>query len=786
MPEKKPRKPRRSSAKPAPAKKPTPRQRSGWLRSLRRWLLLSLAGVLLLAVLYGVYLDQVVRVRFEGKRWSLPARVYARPLELYVGAPISVQMLRDELDALGYARRRHPNRPGAYSYYKERFLLRSRRFRHWDGEEASRYLEVVFANDRIHSMKLAASGAAVPLIRLQPPLIDRIYPAHHEDRILLRREDLPKLLVDALLAVEDRQFYQHHGLDPWAILRALWRNLRAGRVVQGGSTLTQQLVKNFYLSNERSLIRKLNEAAMSLLLDWRYDKDDILEAYANEIYLGQDGKRAIHGFGLGSSFYFNRPLAELDLPRIALLVGLIKGPSYYNPRRHPQRALQRRNLLLGLLAQHGVISAAQADAAQAAALGVDASKRNKDGRFPAFMDLVRQQLQRDYREQDLRSEGLSIFTTLDPRLQAVVEQTTATRLSSLERASAVAKLETAAVLADVQSGEVLALSGGRRPAYSGFNRALDALRPIGSLIKPVVYLEALGKPRQYTLISLLKDKPVSLKLAHGKRWQPQNFDGKNHGAVPLYQALAHSYNLSSVHLGLDIGLERVLQRLRALGAEGDLAPLPSLLLGAISLSPLNVAQIYQSIASGGFKAPLRAVRAVTDGRGKPLRRYPLEMQQVADPAATYLLQWAMQRSVEEGTARALAKQLPAGLRVAGKTGTTDDYRDSWFAGFSADKIAVVWIGRDDNQPAGLSGATGAMRLWGDIMAASATESWAPGLPRGVVERWVRPVEGRLADAQCDAVVRVPFVHDSAPRQDADCLSARDKANEAGFFQRFFQ
>jgi len=358
------RKPPRRAKTRSKKSKPSTRGRGGF--RLRRWLFLLLLFVGLAGGLYLIYLDQVVRVSFEGKRWALPARVYARPLELFVGRPLRVESLETELSLLGYARVRHPDRPGAFSSYKGRVLLRTRAFRFHDGMQPSRYLELKLADGVLRSLKDAGSGRDLDLERIEPALIANIYPSHNEDRILVRHDGLPELLVQTLLEVEDRHFHDHHGVDPVAILRALWSNLRAGRVVQGGSTLTQQLVKNFYLTSERSLVRKVNEALMAVLLEWRYSKEQILEAYANEIYLGQDGPRSIHGFGLASRYYFNRSLAELETHQFALLVGMIKGPSYYNPRRHPERAKKRRDLVLDILASRGVIDAGQAKRARAA------------------------------------------------------------------------------------------------------------------------------------------------------------------------------------------------------------------------------------------------------------------------------------------------------------------------------------------------------------------------------------------------------------------------------------
>ncbi|MCB2261556.1 MAG: transglycosylase domain-containing protein [Candidatus Thiosymbion ectosymbiont of Robbea hypermnestra] len=339
------------------------------LRVVGRWVLLLLVAAGLAGVVYGVYLDGAVRTKFEGKRWALPARVFARPLELYVGRPLSVETLVGELGRLGYRRVRSPNHAGTYARQGGHFLVHTRPFRFWDGSEPERVVALRLQDGRV--TRLAdADGAELALVRLDAVLIASIYPTHNEDRVLIRGAELPRLLVRTLLAVEDRSFFEHRGVDPWAIARALWRNLRAGGVVQGGSTLTQQLVKNFYLTDERTLARKLNEAAMALLLELHYGKAEILEAYANEIFLGQDGKRAIHGFGLASRFYFNRALDELGIAETALLVALIKGPSFYHPRRYPERARQRRNLIVDVLREQGVIDATQAAAAKRAPLGV--------------------------------------------------------------------------------------------------------------------------------------------------------------------------------------------------------------------------------------------------------------------------------------------------------------------------------------------------------------------------------------------------------------------------------
>lgn len=709
------------------------RRRRGIGGFLFRWVLLILVGVGLAGTLYSIHLDRVVRGKFEGQRWALPARVFARPLELYADRPLLGDQLQAELDRLNYRRTAAPDAPGSYSRDGERFLIRTRSFRFWDGEEPAYALKVDLVEGRVAELEDASGGPAPALVRLDPMLIASIYPTHNEDRVLLRRKEIPDLLIRTLIAVEDRSFYRHVGVDPRGIARAAFSNVRAGGVVEGASTLTQQLVKNFYLTADRTFERKINEALMALLLERRYSKDEILEAYANEIYLGQDGSRAIHGFGLASSFFFNKPIEELGIPETALLVGMVQAPSSLDPRRRSEAALKRRNLVLDLMARDGVISPADAAAAKGAPLGIAEGGGRPVGEYPDFISLVRRQLQRDYREEDLRSEGLNIFTTLDPLVQSEVEKSLPARLSDLEKSRRMkaGSLEAAAVVTSVAQGEVLALAGGRESGYAGFNRALDSVRSIGSLVKPAIYLAALSEPERYSLTTSLQDTPVSMRVGD-KIWAPKNYDRRVNGAVPLHRALSSSLNLATVHLGLSVGITEVTETLYRLGAQRRISKVPAMLLGAVSLSPLEVAQVYQTIAAGGYRAPLRAIREVMDPNGRPLNRYPLAVEAVVDPRAAYLTTWAMQRVVTHGTARWLGDKLPEAMTMAGKTGTTDEMRDSWYAGFSGDKVAVVWVGRDDYQPMGLAGGTGALRVWGDFMLAIPNEPLSDVPPDGVV------------------------------------------------------
>jgi len=731
---------------------------------MRPWLgwalKLSLVGLVVLAV-FAVYLDAVVQEKFSGKRWTVPAKVYARPLELFVGQKLAKDDFLKELDALGYRRENAVAGPGGVSVAGNNIELHSRGFQFYESTEPAQRVRVRFSGDYVAGLT-QAGGGNLAVARLEPLLIGGLYPAHQEDRVLIKLDQVPPYLVETLVAIEDREFFNHFGVSPKGIARAVWINATAGQLRQGGSTLTQQLVKNFYLTNERSLSRKATEAMMAVLLELHYDKKDILEAYLNEVFLGQDGQRAVHGFGLASQYFFSQPLSELKLDQVALLVGMVKGPTYYNPRRNPERALERRNLVLDVLAEQGVASVEEVEAAKQKPLGITRRGSLADSSFPAFLDLVKRQLREDYQEQDLTEEGLRIFTSFDPILQLKAESALADTLKRLSGRKGVDQVEAGMVVTSPESGEVQAIIGSRQPRFAGFNRALDAVRPIGSLIKPAIYLTALERPSQYTLTSLLEDQPFSIKGANGQVWSPQNYDRKAHGTIYLYQGLVNSYNLSTAKLGLEIGVPDVLKTLNRLGVEQEWPAYPSMLLGAGGLSPMNVANMYQTLANGGFNTPLRSIRNVLTADGQPLKRYPFQIQQRFDSGAIYLLQNAMQRTMSEGTGRSVYSQLPRSLALAGKTGTSNDSRDSWFAGFGQDVLAVVWLGRDDNGPTPLTGATGALQVWTDFMRKADPLPLDMPVPDNVVQAWIDATSGQGTDPSCPNAVQMPYIRGSQP------------------------
>ncbi len=759
--------------------------RHGWALA-RLWLWYGLGVVTLIALLWVLYLNHVVQDKFEGKKWSVPARVYARPLELYQGLALTSELFEQELLAIGYRPVERVSGPGQYARQRSggtsTYQVYSRGFEFWDQHESARRFELSLASGRVSALR-DASGDPLPLMRLEPEEIGGIFPAHGEDRLLVRLEDVPPRLGETLLAVEDRNFLDHHGISFSGIARAAWANLRAGGVVQGGSTLTQQLVKNFYLTHERSFSRKIQEAIMAVLLDWHYDKAEILETYINEVYLGQSGAQGVHGFALGAQHYFRQPLSELDTSQTALLIALVKGASYYNPWRHPERALERRDLVLKVMAREGLIDAATLRQAREAPLGIVPSGDYNLQSYPAFIDLVKRQLSRDYREEDLQSEGLRIFTSLSPMVQRRAERVMSERVHRLEQDYGIEGLQGATVVTSVGAGEVLAMVGDRNARSSGFNRALDARRPIGSLVKPFVYLTALEQPEQYGPATLISDEPVTVEAKNGQRWQPRNASLESHGEIPLYLGLVNSYNQATARLGMELGLESVYQTLRRAGFDGHIPGVPSILLGAVEMTPTEVAGIYHTLAAEGVYTPLRAIREVLTAEGEPLRRYPLSVEQRFSTEGSFQLQYLLQLVLREGTGKQVYQQFPEDLALAGKTGTSNDQRDSWFAGFSGQHLAVVWLGRDNNKETPLSGSTGALQVWADLMGELPTQGAALAPPGDVSFDWLDQSTGLLSAERCEGAVWLPLREGQTPHTSAPCHL--DRSESPRWWQRLW-
>ncbi|SLM27844.1 bifunctional protein (Includes penicillin-insensitive transglycosylase; penicillin-sensitive transpeptidase) (penicillin-binding protein 1B) [Desulfamplus magnetovallimortis] len=738
-------------------------------------LLLLLAGAALLFG-YAQHFNLMVAEKFQGRPWELPARVYARPLEIYQGLAIAPEMLEKELKLMGYQKSgtgQALSNPGSYSRRGGVFHLFCRPFDFGDEELPGRRIRVTITNDWVTEVRPQDSFFDKDLMRLDPVLMGNFYPSSMEDRVLVSLEQTPDLLGKTIVAVEDRNFYAHYGVDFKGIFRAILVNLKNRQFSQGASTLTQQLAKNFFLSREKKLIRKIKETFMASALERNFSKDEILEAYMNEVYLGQDGKRAIHGFGLAANFYFGKAPASLEIHEIALLVGMLKGPSAYNPRAHPDKALLRRNTVLAVMKDQELISESAMEKASRTPLGVVAKPLQGHNPFPFYLDLVKRELLKEYREKDLKTMGLRIFTALDPQVQLAAENGVAGFMEGRN-----SSLEFGIVVSAVSTNEIQAMVGGRNFRYQGFNRALDARRPIGSLVKPAVFLTALDRPDQYTMISKLSDRSLRVTNPDGSIWQPQNYDKKSRNSVPLWKALANSLNIATVRLGMDLGLASVATTLEKMGFAPEKPLLPSMLLGSLEKTPVEVAQAYHTLASGGFYTPARAIRAIYTPERETLQRYPLKIEQRLPPGPVFLTTKMLQTVVTAGTGRKLEKWLPRDLAIAGKTGTTNDLRDSWFAGFSANRLAVVWIGRDDNQPTGLTGSTGALQVFGRLMADLSNTALDPAAPDSIEWGVIDPETGRLTDANCPGALAVPFITGSKPDDFAPCQKPIKKESNA--------
>ena len=734
-------------------------------RVLRIPLLIGVGVAIGFLVPYTVYLDHAVRGRLDDVSWQIPSRVYARPLQLAPGLPLNVDALLLELAAARYVESTDARAPGTWHRDGTRFTIARRAFIYLDGRERSRRIAVEIAGDRVSRLVDADSGVALASIRLEPARIATLYGALEEDRRFVRLGELPPLLVAGLQAVEDRDFKHHHGIDIGAIARAAWANLVAGRVVQGGSTLTQQLVKNLFLDRGQTFSRKLNEALLSLLIEAHYDKSRILETYVNEVFLGQQGAQAVHGFAAASEFYFGRDLRGLGPADIALLVGMVRGPSFYDPRRNPQRALVRRNVVLAEFRDTGLIDAATCASASRQPIGTAANAALPRDRFPAFLDLVRRELHQQYPDAELHGAGLAIHTTLAPSVQALGEQAIDLALKRLGKSGA--QVEAALVVSGAHDGEVQAMIGSRDVDAPGFNRALDALRPVGSLLKPFIDLVALAQPQRYSLATLLDDSAVDLPQRDGSHWRPENDDHQTHGRVLLIDALVHSWNLATVHLGLGIGVDRVRGFLESFGLGRDINPNPSMLLGAVGLSPFDMTRLYQYFAADGHALPLRAVRGVLDAQGRPLSRYAVKPGSGDYTTAARLVTYAMQQVAISGTAHAINDAGLGALHAAGKTGTSDTQRDSWFAGFTGSQLAVAWVGRDDDKPTELFGATGALKVWIELMKRLPSAPLV--VPQdGIEHDWIDPQSGKREAAACSGARELPFANGYAPSDVEHC------------------
>ncbi|MDF2178537.1 penicillin-binding protein 1B [Aliiglaciecola sp. CAU 1673] len=746
------------------------------------WGKLFLVSALVLAG-YCLYLDAKILKHFGGTKWEVPAQIFARPMVLRQGQEILVDEVIEELEWLGYRRVPKASGSGQYSINGGKLTFYRRAFELVDGPKPLLPVQLTFEDGKLAKIYSIDEKNYIFALYLEPWLVTRFTHANEEDRMLVELKEVPEALTRMLLLIEDKDFYQHHGIAPLSIARALLANISAGRTVQGGSTLTQQLVKNFFLTREKSLTRKINEALMSLLIELRYSKDEILEAYLNEVFLGQKGANPIHGFGLASFYYFDRPLKELTVPEMAMLVGMIKGPSYYNPRRNPERVIERRNLVLKQLFDEQLVEPATYTRWIKSPLALSDQAGLARGAHPAFMEQVKRELRELLPDTAMQQAGIRIYTTLDPVAQRKAEQSMINSLDELETQRKINGLEGAVVVTDIATGEIRAMVGSRQTEFHGFNRALDARRAIGSVIKPAIYLAALERSGQYHLATPLQDAPISLKSSNGKVWSPKNYDKEYRGQVSLMDALVNSLNIPTVTLGMDLGLTHVTQMLNRLGVEQEIEPYPALTLGAVSLTPFEVSQMYQTLANEGRYESLHSIVAISTSSGKLLRRYRPESSFRVDAKAVYLLNYALHKVTREGTAKTLKKAFPD-LYLAGKTGTTDDYRDSWYVGFDRHNLVTVWMGKDNNESTGLTGASGAMSLYRDFLSRQHPKSLVRPFPEGLGIAHFDSFSGLHKAAGCPHVVSVPAILESLPPAQL-CEEPPKQEEEQSFWQRLF-
>lgn len=761
-----------TTAKPRTKKPSSASSAAPLKKSWFKWLIftsLKLAFVVFVAIgIYAIYLDGKVRATFEGQRWQVPVQVFGQIETLTKGSIIDLAKLRQKLEFSGYRKVSQVQRAGEFAMSASRIIIFQRPFDFGSGLENAAKLTIDVEANNVAA--LYQDEQTVSSLRLEPVFIDRILPESKEDRVLVALENVPQNLLDTLLLVEDRDFYFHRGVSVTGIARALVKNIVAGRTVQGGSTLTQQLVKNMFLTREKTLTRKVNEALMALILEYRYSKDQLLEAYVNEVYLGQHYANGIYGFGLAANFYFGQRVENLSNAQIAMLIGQVKGPSYYDPWRYPERAKKRRDLILRMMFEENALSVAQFEQAVNSPLSIRKSRRLMKEKHPAYMQRVKSELAQLLSETEQQS-GIRVFTGFSIVSQQAAEDAISLGLSAVEQAKAEKGLEAAMVVSDVRTGELRAMVGGRDSQYAGFNRALHASRPIGSLVKPAIYLAALERYEHFNFASVLADKPITLTSDAGKKWQPKNYDGKYQQQVSLFQALVNSLNVPTVNLGMALGLENVGKSLRLLGVEQELTYRPSMLLGAINMSPWQVQQMYLPLANHGNYVEGHAISKVVSAQGETL----FSVENYAEPRlsdnGSYLVNYALNNVTKTGTARSLTWRLK-GAELAGKTGTSNDQRDSWFTGYDNRNLVTTWVGNDNNQSMKLTGSSGALVLFAEFMKRQGVDNLQNPIPDSIAMQKFEIDSGNAVSQDCLNTQELPAVVSGVVIQ--PCLQAPAK------------
>ena len=737
-----------------------------------------LAGwtISILVVLAGVffYFAWQVEKRFSGQRWSIPSYVFSDRVILFPGQPLSLEMLSQMLTRRFYRKSPiAPSKPGEYwiDTSKGECVAWIRSFNFPGKNIPERRITFKIKNNIL--TEISSDDGQLPYWELEPVELARLFGHNKEQRILVNIRSVSPFLKDAVVAIEDRRFYEHPGVDLIGIARALWADIRAQKILQGGSTITQQLVKNYFLEPERTLKRKILEAIISLVIELRYSKDEILEMYLNEVYMGQRGNVEIRGVGEAARIYFGRNVEDLTLAEAATLAGMIRAPNFYNPILHPERAKARRDVVLEAMAEQGKIDQETLKIAKSQHLETLKGFNVPLKQAPYFVDLVFEQLKRLYDPKVLESDGLAIYTSLIPEIEEEAEKAVRSELQKLEASypalqedsvgsSDRSPLQGVIIAVQPKTGMVRALVGGRDYSTSEFNRATKAMRQPGSAIKPFIYLEAIKKG--WTPASWLDDEPLTVSI-DGTSWSPENYDRRFRGRVTLREALEQSLNVPTVRLAMDVGLEDIASFLKKIDLLDNPEPYPSIALGSLEVTPLQLASAYTALANDGDKPFLITIKEVYDAQGVLQEQHQMEWTRIASPAETFLITNMLEGVVQRGTARSLAS-MGINFPCAGKTGTTSDYRDSWFVGYTTDMVTLAWVGFDDNHPTGLSGATGALRVWARFMKNISyllnPQPFYP--PPGVVTRNICRLSGALATEQCPSTYTEYFIEGHEPTE----------------------
>lgn len=701
----------------------------------------------------SIYLWHLAR-QFPRAPFKQPSRLYAQPTRLAPGDPLTAGELVSELSAAGYRKadgeahgeENAPLAPGRYRRSGDRVEVHLRRFPTPEGAGGGMTVEVQFRGKRV--AELETDGRPAGSVTLEPALLASFYGPDLNERRPVTLDELPEEVIKAVLAAEDDNFFVHPGVSPTGIARALWVNLRGGELQQGGSTVTQQLVKNLYLSSERTIKRKAKEAFIAMALEARYGKQAILEAYLNEIYLGRSGPANVIGLGAAARAYFSKDASELTLAEGATLAAMIQSPGDYLPTKNPDGLIDRRNWVLQRMAELGWVPEERARRAWQEPIVVRPQKVNARPLAPYFSKLATEEAEERFGIDELPDEGYILFSTIRRREQRQAEKAVKEGLAALERRSRKEPLQAALISVDPRDGSIRAYVGGRDFSVSQFDRVSQAHRQIGSAVKPVIYAAAFSEAVA-TPATMLRDSPITVKIS-GRPWKPNNNDRGFRGWVTARAALEQSLNIPTIRLSLQVGLNRVVDLARDMGIDRKIDPNPSLALGAFEVSPRELAQVYATLANDGLRPPLHGLATVLDRHGEVILGDDLPSpRRVLPPQAAFLVTSILQGALDHGTGAGVRSW---GLRdpLAGKTGTTNDRRDNWFAGYSADRVTVVWVGYDDNSRTRLSGARAALPIWSRFMLAVRPARGYPAFapPEGMSQVTIDPLTGQLATEYC--------------------------------------